>query len=152
LFSHEETGNAFTYRRDLAVADWCRHNNIRWQEFAQTGVIRRLRSRDAWARRWEDFMGQPVIPVPGITPARLPLDSQALPAAQVLCSHRFDPPKRQRGGRRQGIAVLQDFLLSRSEHYRGGISSPLSAPTACSGLSPYLSCGCLGMRGGRSPR
>jgi deoxyribodipyrimidine photo-lyase len=34
--------------------------------------------------------------------------------------------------------VLHDFLGERSQQYRGGISSPLSAPTACSRLSPYL--------------
>ena len=42
--------------------------------------------------------------------------------------------------------MLQDFLLERSEGYRGGISSPLTAPSACSRLSPYLALGCLGMR------
>lgn len=146
LFAHQETGNAFTYQRDLQVAHWCGQNKVQWHEYAQTGVIRRLRSRDAWARRWETFMGQPVLPVPDLVPARLPLESQALPDPGDVCAHLFDPPQRQRGGRRLGIAVLQDFLLDRSGQYRGGISSPLSAPTACSRLSPYLAYGCLSMR------
>jgi len=42
--------------------------------------------------------------------------------------------------------VLHDFLHDRCGQYRGGISSPLSAPTACSRLSPYLAHGCLGAR------
>jgi deoxyribodipyrimidine photo-lyase len=29
---------------------------VRWQEFAQTGVVRRLRSRDGWAARWVQRM------------------------------------------------------------------------------------------------
>jgi deoxyribodipyrimidine photo-lyase len=41
---------------------------------------------------------------------------------------------------------LQSFLNTRSGQYRGGISSPLSATSACSRLSPYLSWGCLSMR------
>ena len=57
-----------------------------------------------------------------------------------------DPPLRQMGGRAQGLAALQSFLKARSLGYRGGISSPLSAPDACSRLSPYLSWGCLSMR------
>ncbi len=57
-----------------------------------------------------------------------------------------DPPLRQRGGRTPGQAVLHEFLQQRSAGYRGGISSPLTAPTACSRLSPYLALGCLGMR------
>jgi deoxyribodipyrimidine photo-lyase len=146
LFSHQETGNAFTYQRDIAVADWCSQNQVQWHEYAQTGVIRRLRTRDAWARRWESFMGQPVLAVPHLNPARLPLDAQPLPLARDLQISVFDPPERQRGGRRRGIDVLLGFLLERSSQYRGGISSPLSAPQACSRLSPYLSYGCLGMR------
>lgn len=42
--------------------------------------------------------------------------------------------------------MLSDFLIDRCGQYRGGISSPLSAPTACSRLSPYLALGCLSMR------
>jgi deoxyribodipyrimidine photo-lyase len=42
--------------------------------------------------------------------------------------------------------VLDDFINNRSEGYRGGISSPLSAPTACSRISPYLTHGCVSVR------
>ncbi|MEZ7829360.1 MAG: deoxyribodipyrimidine photo-lyase, partial [Brachymonas denitrificans] len=31
LASHEETGNAHTYARDLAVARWCRQHCVGWQ-------------------------------------------------------------------------------------------------------------------------
>ena len=56
------------------------------------------------------------------------------------------PKQRQIGGRKLGLEVLQDFLNDRSAQYRGGISSPLSAPTACSRLSPYLAFGCVSLR------
>ena len=46
----------------------------------------------------------------------------------------------------RALAVLQYFLETRCAHYRGGISSPLSAPDACSRLSPYLAWGCLSLR------
>jgi deoxyribodipyrimidine photo-lyase len=42
--------------------------------------------------------------------------------------------------------VLDSFLSTRSSQYRGGISSPLSAPTACSRISAYLAYGCLSLR------
>ena len=45
LFSHEETGPGWSYARDLAVAEWCRHQGAHWTESPQTGVMRRLRSR-----------------------------------------------------------------------------------------------------------
>ena len=53
LLSHEETGPMWSYQRDVDVADWCTANSIAWQEFTQTGVVRRLRSRFGWAQRWQ---------------------------------------------------------------------------------------------------
>ena len=51
LFSHEETGSGWSYSRDLAVAAWCRDQGVVWTESAQTGVVRRLRTRNGWAAR-----------------------------------------------------------------------------------------------------
>lgn len=146
LFAHEETGNGFTFARDLAVARWCRQQGVLWQEWRQTGVIRRLASRDGWAARWEQFVAAPALPVPQLTPLATRIDSQRAPTPAQLGMVLFDPPARQRGGRREAIGVLQDFLQERSAQYRGGISSPLKAPTACSRLSPYLALGCLSLR------
>lgn len=59
---------------------------------------------------------------------------------------KHDPPLRQRGGRLLALDTLHSFLHARSLGYRGGISSPLTAPDACSRLSAYLAWGCLSMR------
>jgi deoxyribodipyrimidine photo-lyase len=53
---------------------------------------------------------------------------------------------RQLGGRSLALATLHSFLHARSIGYRGGISSPLSAPDACSRISAYLTYGCISMR------
>ena len=52
LYSHEETGNDLTFQRDLAVANWCRQHGVPWHEFAQFGVVRRLKDRNLWQTRW----------------------------------------------------------------------------------------------------
>ena len=148
LVSHQETGNGHTYARDRAVARWCRQQGIAWQEWPQHGVVRRLPSRDRWHAWWPAHMQAPCLPAPAPGSLRsMPLPwRNAWPAAQALGLDAHDPPQRQRGGRTLGWQVLQDFLLARSGDYRGGISSPLTAPMACSRLSPYLALGCLGMR------
>ena len=56
LYSHEETGNAISYARDLRVADWCREHGIRWREYPSNGVVRRLKSRDEWSSIWMERM------------------------------------------------------------------------------------------------
>lgn len=149
LYAHEETGNAWTYARDLAVGRWCQAQGVGWHEFPQFGVVRRLASRDAWAPRWETFMAALPWPTPepgSLQGPTLPWTESAWPDAQTLGLWGEVPPGRQTGGRTAGLAVLHDFLHDRCGQYRGGISSPLSAPTACSRLSPYLAHGCLGMR------
>ena len=45
LHAHEETGNAHTYARDLAVGRWCRAHGVGWQEWPEVGVVRRPRDR-----------------------------------------------------------------------------------------------------------
>lgn len=147
LVSHEETGNAVTFRRDLEVARWCRAAGVRWQEWPQHGVVRRLASRDLWQSNWEAHIAAAQHPAPSAITARpLPWPGERWPDGERFGLAADEPPHRQRGGRSAATSVLEDFLEQRSRHYRGGISSPLAAPTACSRLSPYLALGCLSMR------
>ena len=147
LYSHEETGNWPSFQRDIAVGRWCRSRGVEWQEFPQFGVVRRLADRNTWHKRWEAFVAHPCLPPPqAISFAPLPWPDAPPPTADALGLPPAEPPHRQPGGRSAGLAVLDAFLHERSGQYRGGISSPLSAPSACSRLSPYLALGCLGLR------
>jgi deoxyribodipyrimidine photo-lyase len=147
LYAHEETGNALTFARDIAVGRWCRAHAVAWQEFPQFGVVRRLKNRNLWQAAWEQHVAQPCRPSPvGLRFATLPWVAELPPGPEALGLRTYQPPQRQLGGRQQGLEILHDFLVDRSKQYRGGISSPLSAPTACSRLSPYLAIGCLSLR------
>jgi deoxyribodipyrimidine photo-lyase len=146
LYSHEETGNAISYERDKAVTRWCRAHDVLWQQFPQFGVRRGSHDRDHWKAAWESFCCRPQVPEPQGAHGSLLHIIDKPPIANQLGLIDCDPPQRQRGGRQMGLQTLQEFLSNRSQQYRGGISSPLSAPTACSRLSVYLSYGCLSMR------
>jgi deoxyribodipyrimidine photo-lyase len=147
LYSHEETGNHVTYQRDIAVAHWCKSQQISWQEYAQFGVKRALKNRNDWQAHWQAHTRAPRVGLPSALQfAAVDIPSPAWPSALELGLANDAPPKRQRGGRRLGLQVLESFLQDRCASYRGGISSPLSAPTACSRLSPYLTYGCLSLR------
>ena len=45
LYAHEETGNAWTFARDRAVAAWCRQRGVVFREWRQFGVVRGLKRR-----------------------------------------------------------------------------------------------------------
>jgi deoxyribodipyrimidine photo-lyase len=152
VYAHEETGNNVTYKRDLAVGKWCESNNVEFHEFRQFGVVRKLKNRDDWKSHWDKHVRLPILPIPKIDSYQfVPLPWQTsetvkLPSPTKLGLALDVPKQRQMGGRKLGLGVLQDFLRDRSAQYRGGISSPLSATTACSRLSPYLAFGCISLR------
>jgi deoxyribodipyrimidine photo-lyase len=149
VYAHEETGNDITYKRDLAVGQWCKSNKVEFREFRQFGVVRKLKNRDDWKSHWDKHVRTPMLPMPAMESLQfvpLPWATTLLPNPSKLGLALEAPKLRQLGGRRLGLEVLQNFLSDRSAQYRGGISSPLSAPTACSRLSPYLTFGCVSLR------
>lgn len=145
-WSHQETGNAWTYARDRRVGEWLRANAIPWQELRQHGVVRGALDRDRWSRQWEALMTRqqhrpPVLaPLPTkITPGPIPRRPTEWPLD--------DPcPGRQSGGRQFAEQALHSFLHARGERYHVELSSPSSAFSSCSRLSAHLACGSLSMR------
>ena len=146
LWSHEETGNGWTYQRDKRVAAWARAHGIQWLEIPQFGVIRRLRSRQGWAQRWEKQMAEPIAPVPASLQSLDDLDPGAIPDRPTDGLPPDPCPLRQTGGRSMALLELEDFLNNRATHYSRSISSPNTAFRGCSRLSAYLAWGCLSMR------
>lgn len=145
LIAHEETGNGWTYARDLRVAAWAREAGVIFDEVPQSGVVRRLRSRDGWAGRRDGWMAQP----PALQPAALePVadGSGTIPSARAMGLSPDRCPGRQIGGRAAGLALLDSFLAGRAQTYRRAMSSPLSGERACSRLSPHLAWGTLSPR------
>ena len=144
LHSHQETGNGWTYARDLRVAAWCKSHHVAWHEQAQFGVVRGLKNRNLWQAAWEKHMAAPM---QDVGPLRFWSDTPARNFEMHAPEHlTHNPALRQRGGRPLALTTLHSFLNVRSLGYRGGISSPLTAPDACSRLSAYLAWGCISMR------
>ena len=146
LWSHEETGNLWTYARDRRVALWAREAGVIWDELPQQGVIRRLGSRNGWAGQRDAFTAAPQVAAPAALRAVAGVAPGAIPSARALrlpddpCAHR------QAGGRQHGLALLDSFLAHRGEPYRAAMSSPLTGERACSRLSAHLALGSLSSR------
>ena len=144
IYSHEETGNGFTYARDLKVSDWCKLHGVAWHEYPQFGVVRGLKNRNLWQSAWEQHMVSPKQNFDSLQFWSPPATNAFSMTAPGHLKH--SPPMRQKGGRQLALKTLRSFLNARSIGYRGGISSPISAPDACSRLSAYLAYGCISMR------
>ena len=145
LWSHQETGNGWSYTRDRAVKQWARVNGVLWHERKQHGVMRGAHSRDKWAANWHKEIYQAQVPPPEkLQP--LNLLSEAMPAAADLGLGADDCPGRQKGGRREALSLLGGFLSERGQSYRRDMSSPLTGEWACSRLSPHFSFGTISIR------
>ncbi|MEM9474748.1 MAG: FAD-binding domain-containing protein [Pseudomonadota bacterium] len=146
LVSHEETGNFWTFARDKAVAHWARGRGLTWHEVPQNGVVRRLTSRDGWARQRDAFMRQPQVPAPEHVPGVGGIDPGAIPAARDLGLVPDGLIEGQPGGRPHGLSLLGSFLTDRGLTYRSAMSTPLEGATACSRLSPHFAFGIMTVR------
>ena len=144
LLSHEETGNSWSYSRDISVSNFCKSSGIKWIEYPNNGVVRRLGNRDGWKRerdkRMRDSLSSPPIfkegiPFDGIVPE---LEDIGFTPREL--SYRPEP------GERAAIDRLDSFLERDSKEYRWAISSPVLSIKHGSGLSPYFSSGSLSMR------
>jgi deoxyribodipyrimidine photo-lyase len=145
MWSHQETGNGWTFARDRAVARWARAHGIPWHELPQSGVIRGLRDRAGWARRWDRFMRRAPVPTPtplrgvaAVEPGPIPLWPPGLGEDPIA--------QRQPGGRRAGQALLASFLAERGLPYRRAMAGPQGGAAHCSRLSPHLAHGTLALR------
>lgn len=145
LFSHQETWNAWTYQRDKAVKKWCRDNHVIWHESVQNGVVRCLKDRGGWANSWYKTMSQPVHRPP-LRIEKIDEVSEQIPSHENLGLFKDGACDMQKGGRKQALANLNSFLNHRGQRYTKEMSSPLSAVSSCSRLSPYLAFGVVSMR------
>ena len=146
LWSHEETGNALSYARDLRVKDWCREHAVPWTEIPQHGVCRPHQSRDGWAARWTTRMSEPLTPAPTELSTLPAIDSGRILSPADLGLPDSTKTLAQPGGESYGTRLLHTFLERRGVDYRRAMSAPKPAWTACSRLSPYLTFGCVSMR------
>ena len=146
LVSHEETGNLWTFARDRRVAAWARAAGVQWDEVPSGGVVRRLSSRDVWAKARDGRMADPQVPPPVALPPLEGIDLGAIPSSTDLGLEADPCPQRQPGGRGAGLALLDSFLMERGRTYRADMATPVKGEAACSRLSPHLAWGTLSGR------
>jgi deoxyribodipyrimidine photo-lyase len=149
IFSSEEIGNGLTYERDKAMQVLFKSKNITWNEYQTNGIVRRLKSRNQWEKRWQAQMT--------VQPKFLdeenwinfhledaiynPLKGDDLPADITKRNKNF-----QEGGEFWAWRYLDNFIKERHVNYSKHISKPLLSRTGCSRLSPYLTYGNISMR------
>lgn len=145
VHSHAEFGTLATWKRDRAVASWCRARGVRYREHRQSGAMRGLTSRDIWSQQRMELFTEPLHDRPAairptsVAPGPIPeLRDLGLTAEAMVY--------RQRGGERLGREVMRSWLTERVPGYERHLSSPVSGWTGCSRLSVHLALGTVSAR------
>ena len=145
VWSHQETWNYWVMQRNNKLSEWFRSNNIRWIEVVQNGVIRNLKSREGWAKKWNIRMNEKVFSAV----AELDRTSNKIYKIPTYKELGLKEEKNTNfivGGRKEGLKLLKSFLYNRSKNYSLEMSSPVTAILSCSKLSAHISFGNLSIK------
>jgi deoxyribodipyrimidine photo-lyase len=151
LISHQEIGIKLTYDRDKRVMKTCRKLHIEWIEYQKDGVVRGLKNRKDWVKRWHSYMGSSLknIDLQTLNFSKINIDLSAFSFyksnLQKLELTKFKEGF-QPGGSTFAHKYLRSFLYERSKNYTKSLSKPAASRTGLSRLSPYLAWGCISIR------
>ena len=146
IYVHEETGNLWTYRRDVSVKKLCSINNIPLHEYPLNGVVRKLSTRNDWSIIRNKRMLEKILPKPETLHPMEHHESDQLPDKDAPLFGPALEGRVQSGGRNAAVNELKGFLNNRSSKYLYHISAPGLSSTHCSRLSAHLAWGSLSAR------
>ena len=145
IYSHQETGDWLTYKRDQEVKLWSSNKKIIWKEYLQFSVFRGNINRDDWSKKWAKNTSRGLIKGPlKINP--IDFDAGAIPDEKIFSFKKDECKGRLKGGRKKGLERMEYFFKEKLNSYSKDISSPEKSFDSCSRLSPYISWGCLSLK------
>jgi len=158
VLSYEESGIEKSFLRDKAIAQLLKSKGVIWQEYQRNGVLRGIKDRVDWDKRWFVTMYEPVIENSyrkQLYPEELGVFVEALQGPMVkefaipedrLESLESTSAVMQMGGESMAWRYLQGFLSERHKSYHYHISKPLQSRESCSRLSVYIAWGNLSIK------
>ncbi|WP_037351765.1 cryptochrome/deoxyribodipyrimidine photo-lyase family protein [Sediminibacterium salmoneum] len=146
IFSYQESGTKITYDRDKQVKEFCTTHQIAWKEFQRDGIVRAIRDRKDWDKKWYVTMHAPVIQNE-YTKNTLPVfeSKYNIPLALKKSLEEY-PVSFQPAGEENAHRYLQTFIHERGRYYSKHISKPSESRKSCTRLSPYISWGNLSIK------
>jgi deoxyribodipyrimidine photo-lyase len=158
VLSYEESGIEKSFLRDKAIAQLLKGKGVIWQEYQRNGVLRGIKDRVDWDKRWFVTMYEPVIENSyrkQLYPEELGVFVEALQGPMVkefaipedrIKSLESTSAGMQMGGESMAWRYLQGFLSERHKSYHYHISKPLQSRESCSRLSVYIAWGNLSIK------
>ena len=61
VFSYQESGTQGSWERDKKIKQFCKSNKINWEESQRDGILRGIKNREDWNKKWHIKMHSSVI-------------------------------------------------------------------------------------------
>lgn len=146
VYSYKESGIQETYNRDLAIEKFLKDNNIEWMQFQRDGIIRGIKDRKNWDKRWFEIMHTPIV-VNEFKKSNPVKVEQHFSIPEKLLEHLENYPSAyQPAGEDFAWMYLSSFVSERGFNYSKHISKPQLSRISCGRISPYLSWGNISIR------
>jgi len=154
VLSYQESGIEKSFQRDLRLLSFFRYRGIEWKEFQRNGVVRGIKDRVDWDKRWYGVMSEPMV-VNDYRKTLFPIELEPFGESfQRLFAIPEDPvvawgqtvSGMQVGGEGMAWRYLNGFLRERHKSYHFYISKPLQSRESCSRLSVYIAWGNLSIK------
>ncbi len=146
LFSYQESGIKTTWLRDKEIKLFCNSNHIIWTEYQRDGIIRGIKNRDAWSKKWHATMHAPILKNSySVSKLHRIEHPYSLPTELIFKLEEY-PKLYQPAGEENAWRYLNSFTHKRGFNYHRHISKPTESRKACSRLSPYLAWGNISIK------
>ncbi len=146
LFSYRESGTQITWNRDKIITSFCKENRISWQESQRDGILRGIKNRDSWNRKWHATMHTPVIKNTYSNSNEKKLEHHFTVPEDLEKRLIEYPEQYQPAGEINAWRYLKSFTVQRGFNYQKHISKPAESRVSCSRLSPFLAWGNISIK------
>jgi len=109
IYSHQETGDYFTYQRDKEVKKWASKKQIIWKEYLQFSVFRGHLDRNNWSKKCKENMARNIF----IEPSKIntiDIDIGEIPSDDYFYFKKDLCKGRLKGGRANGLKRMEYFF------------------------------------------
>jgi len=146
IFSYQESGIRSTWDRDIKLENIFQHQGIQWIQFQRNGVLRGIKNRKHWDRKWYEFMNQKITTYSISNASFYGLDHPYKLNPDFIITLENYPESLQKAGEDMAWKYLKSFCHERGKNYAKHISKPLESRKSCGRISPYLAWGNLSIR------
>ena len=146
VFSYQESGTQCSWERDKKIKQFCKSNQISWKESQRDGILRGIKNRENWNKKWHIKMHTSVIQNKYTISKKTHLEHPFLIPSELESQIKEYPSYYQPPGEKNAWRYLRSFANKRGFNYRRHISKPMESRISCSRLSPYLAWGNISVK------